>query len=60
MRLLFEQSAERLPDRPYAYRPGRVDGTREMVVHPNYILVYRVGSDAIYVLSVIHTRRRYP
>lgn len=25
------------------YRPGRVDGTRECVVHPNYIVVYRVN-----------------
>ena len=25
------------------FRPGRVDGTREYVVHPNYIVVYRVN-----------------
>jgi plasmid stabilization system protein ParE len=39
----IEACAERLPDHPFLYRPGRVAGTREAVVHPNYILVYRVG-----------------
>ncbi|WP_147478384.1 type II toxin-antitoxin system RelE/ParE family toxin, partial [Pseudomonas syringae] len=29
-------------DHPYLYRPGRVPGTRELVAHPNYVLVYRV------------------
>jgi toxin ParE1/3/4 len=32
----IEACAERLPDHPYLYRPGRVSGTREAVVHPNY------------------------
>lgn len=42
------------------YRAGRVDGTREAVVHPNYILVYRVGDAAIDILAVLHTRQDYP
>jgi addiction module RelE/StbE family toxin len=36
----IEACAEQLPDHPFMYRPGRVPGTREAVVHPNYILVY--------------------
>jgi toxin ParE1/3/4 len=56
---LIQQSAERLPDHPYVHRPGRVPGTREAVVHPNYILVYRVG-DAIEILAVLHARQQYP
>ena len=40
---LCEACAERLPDHPYIYRSGRIPGTREAVVHPNYILVYRGG-----------------
>ena len=56
----IEHTAERLPNHPYLYRSGRVPGTREAVVHPNYILVYRVGSDAIDILAVVHARQQYP
>jgi plasmid stabilization system protein ParE len=52
--------AERLPEFPFLYRPGRVPGTREAVVHPNYILVYRVTAEAVEVVSVVHARRQYP
>jgi addiction module RelE/StbE family toxin len=56
----IEACAERLPDHPFMYRRGRIPNTREAVVHPNYILVYRVGHDAIEVVNVMHSRRRYP
>jgi addiction module RelE/StbE family toxin len=55
----IRDTAERLPDHPYLYRPGRIPGTREAVVHPNYILVYRVG-DIIEVMGVVHARQHYP
>ena len=54
------QSAENLPSMPYLFRPGRVLGTREHVVHPNYILVYQVGDEAIDILRILHSRRQYP
>ena len=54
------QSAENLPFMPYLFRLGRVAGTREHVVHPNYIVVYQVGSDVIDILRVLHSRRQYP
>ena len=54
------QSAENLPLMPYLFRPGRVPGTREFVVHPNYIVVYLVGSDAIDILRILHSRQHYP
>lgn len=34
--------------------------TREAVVHPNYILVYRVTADAVEIVSVVHARQEYP
>ncbi len=55
-----ETCAERLPEFPYMYRAGRVPGTREAVVHPNYILIYRVTIDAVEVIDVVHARREYP
>jgi addiction module RelE/StbE family toxin len=57
---LVQHAVDRLPDHPYMHRPGRVPGTREAIVHPNYILVYRVGADAIDILAILHTRQQYP
>ena len=54
------QSAENLPLMPYLFRPGRVPGTRELVVHPNYIVVYQVGSDMIDILRILHSGQQYP
>jgi len=54
------QSTENLPLMPYLLRPGRVAGTREHVVHPNYIVVYQVSIDVIDVLRVLHSRQQYP
>lgn len=57
--MMIEHTAEQLPANPYIFRPGRVPGTREAVVHPNYILVYRVAQ-AIEILGVLHARQQYP
>jgi len=57
---LNEHAAEQLVYMPYAYRSGRIDGTREVVVHPNYVLVYRVAEDCVWILAVLHARQAYP
>jgi len=49
-----------LCEHPYLFRLGRVPGTREIVVHPNYIVVYRVLVDCIEIISVMHAAREYP
>jgi toxin ParE1/3/4 len=53
-------AASRLPDHPYIHRAGRVPGTREAVIHPNYVLVYRVTAETIEILSLLHARQQYP
>jgi toxin ParE1/3/4 len=42
-------------------RPGRIEGTREMVI-PGlpYIIPYRVMDDEIQIASVIHTSHKWP
>lgn len=60
LRDLLESSADRAARFPLAWRAGRRPGTREMVVHPNYILVYRVETDRIRIVNVVHTSRQYP
>ncbi len=50
-----------LPNQPKLYRVGRVRGTREMVVHPNYIVVYRIVRGEIDILRVlVRLTTRYP
>lgn len=51
---------ERIVNHPYLYRSGRLPNTREAVVHPNYILVYRIGTETIQIVSVLHSRKQYP
>lgn len=56
----IEASVGPLARHPHLYRAGRVSGTREMVVHPNYLIIYRVGAAIIEIVSVLHSRRQYP
>ncbi len=60
LRELIEASVLPAAEHPYLYRPGRVPGTREIVAHPNYIVVYRVMAERIEVVAVLHTRQEYP
>jgi toxin ParE1/3/4 len=53
-------SVERLAEHPYMFRTGRKPGTREMVVHPNYLIIYRVEIELVDIVSVLHARREYP
>jgi toxin ParE1/3/4 len=56
----IEESTWPLPEHPYLFRQGRVPGTREIVAHRNYVLVYRVELACIEVLRVLHARQQYP
>lgn len=58
--LEFEAKAEIARQRPTLYKPGRVTGTREIVVRPSYVMVYRVLPDAVEVLRVLHAAQRWP
>ena len=49
-----------LASQPELGRPGRVVGTRELVVHENYALPYRVAGDQVEILCVQHSRQRWP
>lgn len=60
MHKLIESSVLPASDYPYLYKPGRVPGTREIVAHPNYIIVYEVRADHIEVMAVLHARQEYP
>ena len=63
-RLVVERVLEavaQLAEQPGLGRPGRVHGTRELVVSKTrYIVPYRVRSDTVEILRVFHTSRRLP
>ncbi|MCG5076631.1 type II toxin-antitoxin system RelE/ParE family toxin [Paraburkholderia tagetis] len=60
MRRCIQASVIPAAEHPFLFREGRVPGTREIVSHPNYIVVYRVEIAAIEVVSVLHAREQYP
>jgi toxin ParE1/3/4 len=50
-----------LPDNPQMGRPGRVPGTRELVIPQTpYIIPYRVQRSTLQILRVFHGARRWP
>jgi addiction module RelE/StbE family toxin len=57
---LFSAKAAGLFDHPGIGHPGRVTGTRELVIHRNYILVYDLVGEQIRVLRLLHAARRWP
>ncbi len=59
--LHMRDSAGMLADHPDMGRPGRIAGTRELVVTRfSYILPYRVRGNAVEILRVFHTARKWP
>jgi|TARA_R100001369_G_scaffold4782_1_gene13458 toxin ParE1/3/4 len=56
----IEAKTTRLPEHPQMYRVGRVDGTREMVVRPNYVVIYSDDPSAIVILRVLHAAQQWP
>jgi|SRR4051794_34212153 len=55
------QAIEKLADFPYLGRPGRQEGTRELVItrYP-YIVVYGVMANEIVIYRILHTAQNRP
>ena len=50
-----------LPNSPEMGRPGRIPGTRELVItRTPYIVPYRLVGNTVQVLRVFHSSRRWP
>ncbi len=56
----FKHASDRLREFPEMGRLGRVEGTRELVVHPRYIFVYELSDDLITIVAVLHASRQWP
>jgi toxin ParE1/3/4 len=56
----IQGKVEQLPAHPKRCRPGRVNGTRELVVRPNYIVIYAETPEVVTVLRVLHAAQMWP
>ena len=57
MRKLYER-IRALRDAPYIGRPGRIEGTRELLFPPMpYVAVYYVRAESIEIWRIFHTSR---
>lgn len=56
----IESKVARLAEHPKRFRKGRVSGTREMVVRPNYVVIYAEDARAVTVLRVLHAAQQWP
>ena len=55
------KSVDQLAIHPSIGRAGRVFGTRELVITPYpYIVPYRIKNEAVEILRVFHTARKWP
>ena len=55
----IETQVSLLATQPALGRPGRVLGTRELVIsNTHYIVPYRIKNDTVEILRVFHTSRR--
>ena len=55
------QASQSLARAPNRARPGRVPGTRELIL-PNlrFFIVFRVRDDSVQILRILHSARKYP
>lgn len=57
----IQAAVSQLGEFPFMGKMGRVEGTRELVITQTpYILIYRVKGDAVEILRVLHSARRWP
>ena len=55
--LELQDAVTKLQAHPGMGRAGRVPGTRELVLHKNYIAIYRVRGDNVEILRLHHAAR---
>jgi addiction module RelE/StbE family toxin len=60
MDVLFGEAAARLASHPRMGRTGKIPGTRELIPHRSYRLVYEIDGDTVWVLALVHTARQRP
>lgn len=57
---LFSDAAASLAEHPKRGRPGKISGTRELIPHESYRLVYEISGETVWMLALVHTARQWP
>ena len=58
---LILAAVSRLPNTPNVGRPGRVEGTRELVIpRTPYIVAYSILDEQVVILDVLHGAQEWP
>lgn len=57
---LFSDAANRLTQHPKLGTQGKVVGTRELIPHENYRIVYEISHETVWILTLVHTSRMWP
>jgi len=55
------ESVDLLATQPHSGRPGRIPGTRELVVSGTpYVIPYRVRGERLELIAVFHGKQKWP
>lgn len=55
----FKDAISRISRFPESGPAGIISGTRELIPHQSYRLVYQLESDAAWILALVHTSRQW-
>ncbi len=57
---LFSDAAASLVEFPLQGQGGKTPGTRELIPHENYRLVYEIEGQTVWILALVHVARQWP
>jgi plasmid stabilization system protein ParE len=56
----FSDAMSRLAQYPESGPAGIIAGTRELIPHQSYRIVYEQAENSIWILALVHTSRQWP
>ncbi len=60
MDALFSDAVAKLTQHPMLGQQGKIAGTRELIPHESYRLVYEIDNETVWILALVHTARQWP
>ena len=56
----FDRAVNRIRRFPLSAREGKLVGSRELIPHPSYRIVYEIRGDVLWISAIFHTSRQWP